>query len=219
MRELTADLFSTVDGWASGRNSPGYFGDAGPDLQAWIDEQLARPHVMLMGSNTYTALAEIAAAGGDPTMPDASPAFKRMDELPKVVFSKSLKPPLTCSNTSLVAEDVAVAVPAMKDEPGDPMRVIGSLTLVRSLFRLGQVDRLRLMVFPQVLGESGQERILQGCPMSTCGSCPPRCSTSGLSCWTTRWTKPPPPPSVRGQAADQRAGCSPVTTHCSLRTC
>ncbi|GAA0971176.1 dihydrofolate reductase family protein [Acrocarpospora macrocephala] len=164
MRELTVDLFCTVDGWLSGRNSPGYFGYAGPDLQGWIDEQVALPHVMLMGSNTYTALAQINAEGGDPTMPAESPAFKRMDELPKVVFSKSLKPPLTWINTSLVAEDVAVAVPAMKDEPGDPMRVIGSPTLVRSLFRLGLVDRLRLMVFPQVLGESGQERFLQGLP-------------------------------------------------------
>ncbi|HEY2949473.1 MAG TPA: dihydrofolate reductase family protein [Micromonosporaceae bacterium] len=35
---------------------------------------------------------------------------------------------------------------------------------MRSLFRLGQVDRLRLMLFPQILGESGQERILQGLP-------------------------------------------------------
>ena len=52
----------------------------------------------------------------------------------------------------------------MRNEPGDPLRVIGSLSLVRSLFRLGQVDRLRLMMFPQVLGESGQERILQDLP-------------------------------------------------------
>jgi dihydrofolate reductase len=157
MRELTVDLFITVDGWARGRNSPAYFGYPGPDLQAWIDEQLARPHVMLMGSNTYRALAEITAGGGDPTS-------TRMDELPKVVFSKSLEPPLTWANTTLVREDVAVALPAMKNEPGDPLRVIGSLTLVRSLFRLSQVDRLRLMVFPQVLGESGQERILQDLP-------------------------------------------------------
>ena len=87
-----------------------------------------------------------------------------MDELPKVVFSQSLKPPLTWPNTTLVAEDLAVAVPAMKDDPGDPLRVIGSPTLVRSLFRLGQVDRLRLMVFPQVLGETGVERMLDGLP-------------------------------------------------------
>jgi dihydrofolate reductase len=52
----------------------------------------------------------------------------------------------------------------MKDEPGDPLRMIGSLTLVRSLFRLSLVDRLRLMVFPQVLGESGLERMLEGVP-------------------------------------------------------
>jgi dihydrofolate reductase len=157
MRELTVDLFCTVDGWLRGRNSPAYFGYDGPDLQAWIDEHATRPQVMLMGSNTYKALVRYAVDGDDPTS-------RRMDELPKVVFSKSLKPPLTWRNTSVVAEDVAVAVPAMKYQPGDPLRVIGSPTLVRSLFQLGLVDRLRLMVFPQVLGESGVERMLEGLP-------------------------------------------------------
>jgi dihydrofolate reductase len=104
------------------------------------------------GNNTYRALAEVTADDGDP----------RMDKLPKVVFSKSLQPPLTWANTTLVREDVAVALPAMRNEPGDPLRVIG--TLVRSLFRVGQVDRLRLMVFPLVLGQSGYERILQDVP-------------------------------------------------------
>ncbi|MFD0967815.1 dihydrofolate reductase family protein [Plantactinospora endophytica] len=157
MRELTVDLFSTVDGWLRGRDSPAYFGYDGPELQSWIDEQVAHPHVMLMGANTYRAMAEIVAGGGDPRS-------GRMDELPKVVFSKSLRPPLSWHNTSLVAEDAAVAVPAMKNEPGDPLRVIGSLALTRSLFRLGLVDRLRLIVFPQVLGESGVERMLVGVP-------------------------------------------------------
>lgn len=155
MRELTVDLFVTVDGWARGRNSPAYFGYAGPDLDGWIGGQLAQPHVALMGSNTYRALVEFQ---GD------DPAAKRMDEVPKVVFSTSLTEPLAWSNTTLVAEDAAVAVPAMKAEPGDPLRVIGSLSLVRSLFRLGQVDRLRLMVFPQVLGESGIEPALHDLP-------------------------------------------------------
>ena len=157
MRELTVDLFSTVDGWLRGRDSPAYFGYDGPDLQAWIAQQLARPHVTLMGANTYRMLAGFAVEGGDP-------ASRRMDELPKVVFSTSLEPPLTWRNTTLVAEDATVALPAMKREPGDPMRVIGSLSLVRSLFRHGLVDRVRVMVFPQVLGESGQERIFEGLP-------------------------------------------------------
>jgi dihydrofolate reductase len=157
MRELTVDLFCTVDGWLGSRNSPAYFGYDGPDLQAWIAEQLGRPHVTLMGASTYRALAKLATG-------DADPVTRRMDELPKVVFSRSLKPPLTWSNTTLVAEDATVALPAMKQEPGDPMRVIGSISLVRSLFRLNQVDRLRLVVFPQVLGESGRERMFEGLP-------------------------------------------------------
>jgi len=154
LRQLTVDLFATVDGFAKGRNSPAYFGYGGPDLDAWIDEQLATPHVVLMGSNTYRALSEIAATGADP----------RMDRLPKVVFSASLRPPLAWANTTLISDGVAVAVPALKAKPGDPLRVIGSLSLVRSLLRLGLVDRLRIMVFPQILGETGEEPFLAGLP-------------------------------------------------------
>ena len=157
MREVIVDSFSTVDGWGFGRKSSAYFGLLGPDLEAWINERLAEPHVMVMGSNTYRAMAEIIATGDDPT-------FKPMEEMPKVVFSKSLKEPLTWRNTTVVAEDIEVAVPAMKEESGGPLRVIGSFTLARSLFKAGLVDRLRLMVFPQVLGETGAERILDGLP-------------------------------------------------------
>lgn len=38
-----------------------------------------------------------------------------------------------------------------------PLRTVGSLTLVRSLFGLNLVDRLRLAVFPLVLGPDGRE--------------------------------------------------------------
>jgi hypothetical protein len=40
MQELTADLFVSVDGWAQGETSPGYFGYLGPDLEAWISQEL-----------------------------------------------------------------------------------------------------------------------------------------------------------------------------------
>ena len=38
-----------------------------------------------------------------------------------------------------------------------PLRTVGSLTLVRSLLDLNLVDRLRLAVFPLVLGPDGRE--------------------------------------------------------------
>jgi dihydrofolate reductase len=113
---------------------------------------------MLMGATTYRVMAEIVAAGDDPTFP-------RMAELPKIVFSKTLKPPLTWSNTTVVAEPVETSVPALKAmADGTPMRTIGSPSLVRSLFRLGLVDRARVMVFPIVRGETGDAPVFAGLP-------------------------------------------------------
>jgi hypothetical protein len=40
VRELTADLFSSLDGFASGMNEPPLFGYHGEDLMAWIRENL-----------------------------------------------------------------------------------------------------------------------------------------------------------------------------------
>src|SRR5215472_6270866 len=45
MRELTADLFVSLDGFASGVDQPPYFGYQGSDLWSWVQEQLDKPHV------------------------------------------------------------------------------------------------------------------------------------------------------------------------------
>ena len=105
---------------------------------------------MLMGANTYRRMAEVVAAGDE--------GHPRMAELPKIVFSSTLTEPLTWTNTTVVAQDIETAVPALKaTADGVPMRTIGSPSLVRSLFRLGLVDRLRVIVFPMVHGAAGQE--------------------------------------------------------------
>lgn len=45
----------------------------------------------------------------------------------------------------------------MKASEDVDLRTIGSLSLVGQLLNAGQVDRLRLMVFPLILGTTGQE--------------------------------------------------------------
>lgn len=158
MRELRVDMFSTVDGYAGGGRQEPYWGYGAPGLFEWIHAQLAEEHVMLMGATTYRLMSEIVANGDDPTFP-------RMAELPKIVFSKTLEPPLTWANTTIVDEPVETAVPALKaKDDGLPMRTIGSLSLVRSLFRLGLVDRLRVMVFPMIYGATGEGPIFAELP-------------------------------------------------------
>ncbi|MFD0689474.1 dihydrofolate reductase family protein [Actinomadura fibrosa] len=159
MRELVVDMFSTVDGYGGpGPRPEAYWGYGGPGLSEWVDAQLAKDHVMLMGATTYREMAGIIARG------EAS--FPRMDELPKIVFSRTLEPPLSWSNTTLIDEPLESAVPALKAEAdGLPMRTIGSPSLVRSLFRLGLVDRLRVMVFPMIHGDAGEQPYFAGLPV------------------------------------------------------
>jgi dihydrofolate reductase len=154
---LSVDYFSSLDMYAYGEGHSAYFGLAGPQMFDWVNEQLAGDHIMLMGATTYRAMAEIVASGDDPTFP-------RMAELPKIVFSSSLSEPLTWANTKLIKDDAVTAVAGLKKSATEPMRTIGSLSLSTSLLRAGLVDRLRLMVFPLILGTSGRQRLFEHLP-------------------------------------------------------
>jgi dihydrofolate reductase len=158
--ELTADLFSTLDGFAAGENVGAFYGYSGPDLDQWVREAQDQPQVIVMGRVTYEALAQISAAATDPVS-------TRMNELPKVVFSNTLQEPLAWANTRLIRGDLAEGIQALKKESAVPLRTIGSLSLVRSMLRLGLVDRLRITVFPLTLGPDGREPIYAGYPRAS----------------------------------------------------
>ena len=109
-----------------------------------------------MGRVTYEAMWTIAQ---DQPVEGADP----MNELTKVAFSKTLGEPLEWNNSRLAASDLAEEVRSLKAQ-GDPLRTIGSLSVVKALRKAGLVDRLRLVVFPQILGETGREPIFAGLP-------------------------------------------------------
>ncbi|HTW44555.1 MAG TPA: dihydrofolate reductase family protein [Acidobacteriaceae bacterium] len=155
IRELTADLFISLDGFASGVKEAAFFGYFGEDLGRWVSDHLSQPQVLIMGRVTYEALAQFSATGSDEMS-------VRMTELPKVVFSSTLKEPLVWNNSRLVRAPIADEIRALKEQQGDPLRSIGSVSLVRSMMELGLVDRLRLIVFPVILGAVGREPIFAG---------------------------------------------------------
>jgi dihydrofolate reductase len=50
----------------------------------------------------------------------------------------------------------------LREQSGDPLRCIGSISLVRNMIRFQLVDRFRVMIFPLVLGTAGRESIYAG---------------------------------------------------------
>ena len=159
MRELTADMFISVDGFAAGADGgqSWTFGYFGPEFAAYVQRVLAEPQVMIMGRATYEIMARSWASSPDPL---AGP----MNSLPKLVFSTTLAEPLAWNNAQLAKRGPVEEVRALKEQPGEPLRSIGSITLVRHLMAAGLVDRLRLVVFPHVLGQAGREPVFTSYP-------------------------------------------------------
>jgi hypothetical protein len=95
VREVTAGLFSSLDGFASGLDQPPYFGYFGPGLASWVRDRLAPPQLIVMGRTAYEALAQFVPSATDEVS-------ARMNALPKLVFSNSLADPLAWKNTRMV---------------------------------------------------------------------------------------------------------------------
>ncbi|MEZ0446369.1 dihydrofolate reductase family protein [Cellulomonas sp. ICMP 17802] len=156
MSELLVDFIISLDGYASAEGWPGYWGLEGPEYVSWRDASPEAEHTILMGATTYRLMAEFAAASDDPS-------FASLTELPKVVFSSTLREPVAWARTRVVREDPVEEVRAMKAD-GASLRTIGSLTLCRSLLEAGLVDRFRVVVFPVITGKTGRERIYDEYP-------------------------------------------------------
>ncbi len=74
-----------------------------------------------------------------------------MNEIPKVVFSKTLKE-ATWTDSRVASGDLADEVARLKREPGKNLLVHGGARLVQSLVKHGLIDEYRLLIHPVVLG-------------------------------------------------------------------
>ena len=149
MPELVADVFLSVDGFAASSRSPGYFGFGGPDLERWIGDEMDRGYLTVMGRTTYELLSSLPEQARDES-------WHRMADAPTVVFSRTLQS-ASWPGATINANDVVDEIPTLKAGAQGDLRTVGSLSLVRQLLDAGRLDRLRLMVFPLIVGETGRE--------------------------------------------------------------
>jgi dihydrofolate reductase len=74
-----------------------------------------------------------------------------MNEIPKVVFSKTLQS-AEWADSQIARGDLAEEIARLKREPGADLIAHGGATFAQALARLGLVDEYRLVIHPTALG-------------------------------------------------------------------
>jgi dihydrofolate reductase len=111
---------------------------------------------MLLGRRTYEALEGLPAEVRDD-------GWKTMTTTPGWLFSRTLEATYW-PGLKVVRDDLVGFVRELKRTDGSELRTLGSLSLVRQLLVAGLVDRLKLVVCPLILPQTGIEPIFKGLP-------------------------------------------------------
>ena len=167
MRKVVVNEFMTLDGvvqapGAADEDTTGGFEHGGWHLRYFDDlsqkrvvENLTEAGGFLLGRRTY----EIFAAYWPNAPEEEQIVAEPLNTLPKYVASTTLVEPLPWQNSTLLRDDVAAAVVALKHEDGADLHVIGSSQFVQTLIEHDLVDEFRVMIDPLVVG--GGKRIFR----------------------------------------------------------
>jgi dihydrofolate reductase len=147
MRKIFLSNYISLDGYFEGPNRE-------IDWFVWNDElrdysigMLKSVDAILFGRVTYQLMAAYW-----PTVTDEDPVITaNMNDLPKVVFSKTLDK-VDWKNARLVKSDIADEISRLKQLPGKDMVIFGSSDLAVAVAEAGFLDEYRLLVNPVVLG-------------------------------------------------------------------
>jgi dihydrofolate reductase len=143
----------TLDGFFEGPNKELDWHIVDEEFNQYANDLLSNVDALLFGRVTYQLMADYwpAAATNPSTSKSDLEISDKMNNLPKIVFSKTLKE-VKWNNSRLVKDNIAEEISKMKQESGKDMVIFGSGSIVTTLMQLGLIDEYRIIVNPVVLG-------------------------------------------------------------------
>jgi dihydrofolate reductase len=154
MRKLSVFNTVTLDGYFTGANGDlSWAHDAASNDEEWkafVESNASGGGTLLFGRVTYDMMVSYWPT--PQAMKDAPAVARQMNEMPKIVFSKSLEK-VEWQNTTLLRKDVAGEVRRLKREPGPGITILGSGTIVSQLASAGLIDEYQVVVKPVVIGK------------------------------------------------------------------
>ena len=164
-RKLVLKMSVSLDGFVCGPNGEldWIFRTRGADSTEWVLNALHEAGVHIMGSRTYYDMAAFWPYSDSPLAP-------AMNDIPKVIFSRSgIKDGTQVDRTPGVTPTAAVlqswAEPAvargdlaeevlrLKEQPGNIILAQGGARFAQSLVASGLIDEYRMVIHPVVLGQ------------------------------------------------------------------
>jgi len=151
MRKVMVFNNVTLDGFfVDQKGDMSWAHQSDPEWTAFTTDNARGECVFVFGRVTYDMMvAWWPTPQAIQTMPDVA---NRMNQLPKVVFSKTLKES-PWNNTQVIQTDPAAAIRKMKQESGDPLLIMGSGSIVAQLTQHRLIDEYQIVVHPLVLGQ------------------------------------------------------------------
>ncbi|HET9887086.1 MAG TPA: dihydrofolate reductase family protein [bacterium] len=153
MRKLVAFESVTMDGYFSGANgdlSWAHRPEKDAEFESFIAGNAQGGGVLVWGRKTYEMMKSYwpteAARKNDPAVAE------RMNQLPKIVFSKTLEK-ADWNNTKVLKGDLPAEMRQLKNESGDEMVILGSGSIVSQLAQESLIDEYQFVVVPVVLGQ------------------------------------------------------------------
>lgn len=137
MRRVCYGVAASLDGYIAGPNGEADWIITDPDID--FRALYARFDTALVGRRTFEGMAR------GKRKPGAIPGMKTF------VFSRTLRQ-RDYPKVTIVAEDAAATVAALRAEPGKDIWLFGGGSLFRSLLDAGLVDAVEVAVIPVLLG-------------------------------------------------------------------
>jgi dihydrofolate reductase len=144
MRDVTLIMTASIDGFVDAPAGHAGFLPEPQELQRWKLDRIRRAGTHIMGRVSYEQMATVwPTATGDYAAP--------MNEIPKVVFSKTLTE-ATWPESTIASGDLEGEITALRSQPGGEIIAWGGARFAQALSRTQLINKYVIITQPVAYG-------------------------------------------------------------------
>lgn len=151
MRKIKLQMQMTINGYVAGTNGKNDWMTWNPDVEfiEFLISLLDASDTLLLGRKTAESIINYWENTAEEN--PAHPFAKKIADLPKVVFTKTLDKSIW-NNTTLAKGNLSDEIVRLKKKDGKDILVFGGAGLVSSLIKEGLIDEYHLIINPTAIG-------------------------------------------------------------------